>query len=59
MKRNPLEDSLRSHIYLCSSNGYELGQTPGYGGGQGGLGMLQSMGSQRVRHDWATEQQQQ
>ena len=22
------------------------------------LGMLQSMGSQRVRHDWATEQQQ-
>ena len=25
----------------------------------GGPGMLQSMGSQRIGHDWATEQQQQ
>ena len=25
---------------------------------EGRPGMLQSMGSQRVRHDWATEQQQ-
>ena len=27
-------------------------------GGTGKPGMLQSMGSQRVRHDWVTEQQQ-
>ena len=26
--------------------------------GVGGVGMLQSMGSQRVGHDWETEQQQ-
>ena len=26
--------------------------------GAGGLGMLQSVGSQRVGHDWETEQQQ-
>ena len=40
-------------------NGYELEQTPGDGEGHGKLGMLQSMGLQRVRHDWMTEQQQQ
>ena len=38
-------------------NEHEFGQTPGDGEGQGGLGMLQSMGSQRVLCDWATEQQ--
>ena len=32
---------------------YEFEQTPGVGDGQGGV--LQSMGSQRVGHDWATE----
>ena len=37
-------------------DGHELEQTPGDGEGQG---MLQSMGSKRVRHDWVTEQQQQ
>ena len=36
-------------------NGHELGQTFGDGGGQEGL--LQSMGSQRVGHNWATEKQ--
>ena len=37
-------------------NGHGFGWTPGVGDGQGGLAfMLQSMGSQRVRHDWATE----
>ena len=40
-------------------NGYELEQTPGDGEGQGKLGMLQSMGLQRVRCDSMTEQQQQ
>ena len=35
-----------------------LGKTLGDGEGQGRLGVLQSMGLQRVRHDWATEQQQ-
>ena len=36
-------------------NGPELGQTVGDGEGQGGL--LQFVGSQRVGHNWATEQQ--
>ena len=39
-------------------NGHELGQTSGDGERQGGLA-LQSRGSQRVRHDWMMEQQQQ
>ena len=34
-------------------NGHEFEQAPGVGDGQGSL--LQSMGWQRVRHDWATE----
>ena len=40
------------------ANGYELGQTLG-GGSRQRPGVLQSMGSQRVGHDWANEQQQQ
>ena len=40
-------------------NGHEFEQTPGDGEGQGKPGVLQSMGSQRVRQDWGTEQQQQ
>ena len=32
-------------------NGHESEQALGDGEGQGSLGMLQSMGSQRVRHD--------
>ena len=40
-------------------NEHEFEQTTGDGEGQGKPGILQSMGSQRVRHDWATEQQQQ
>ena len=32
-------------------NGQGFGWTLGVGDGQGGLGVLQSMGSQRVRHD--------
>ena len=32
-------------------DGQEFEQAPGDGEGQGSLGMLQSMGSQRVRHD--------
>ena len=38
-------------------NGLEFEQTPGDGDGQGGL--LQSMRSQRIGHDFVTEQQQQ
>ena len=34
-------------------------QAPKGGERAGKSGMLQSMGSQSVRHDWATEQQQQ
>ena len=36
-------------------NGHEFEQTPGDGEGPG---VLQSMGSQRVKHNLATEQQQ-
>ena len=39
-------------------NGHEFEQTPGDSEGQGSLGVLQSMGSQRIGHDLATEQQQ-
>ena len=39
-------------------NGHEFEQTLGDHEGQGSLGMLQFMGSQRVGHDLATEQQQ-
>ena len=31
-------------------DGHGFGWTPGVGDGQGGLGLLQFMGSQRVRH---------
>ena len=36
-------------------NGHELEQALGDGEGQGSLAVLQSIGSQRVRHDWETE----
>ena len=32
-------------------DGHEFGQTPGVSDGQGQLGVLQSMGSQRVGHE--------
>ena len=32
-------------------DGHEFEQDPGVGDGQGSLGVLQPMGSQRVRHD--------
>ena len=41
-------------------NAYEFEQAPGVGEGQGSLVCcMQSMGSQRVGHNWAIEQQQQ
>ena len=39
-------------------NGYEFEQTLGDSKGQGSLTVLQSLGSQRVRHDLVTEHQQ-
>ena len=36
-------------------NGHEFEQALGVGEGQGSLGVLQSMGLQRVRHDLVTE----
>ena len=36
-------------------DGHGFGWTPGVVDGQGGLGMLQFMGSQKVGHDWVTE----
>ena len=38
-------------------NWHEFVQTPADSDGQGSV-LLQSLGSQRVAHDWATEQQQ-
>ena len=38
-------------------NGHEFEQTPGDGEGQGRLACLWSMGSQRVRHNLASEQE--
>ena len=38
-------------------NGYKSEQTLADSGRTGKPGVLQSMGSQRIRHDWATEQQ--
>ena len=46
------DEMVRWHQWL---NGFEFEQTLVVGDGQGKLGMLQSMGSQRVRHDWVTE----
>ena len=40
-------------------NAHELGQTPGDGEGHGNLGCCRVTVLQRVRHDLATEQQQQ
>ena len=40
-------------------NEHEFEQTPGDGEGQGSLACCSLWGLQRVRHDWATEQQQQ
>ena len=37
-------------------NRHKLGQTPGNGEGQGGLACCSPWGSQRVGHDWVTEQ---
>ena len=46
---------LTGKVHRC--NGHELGQTSGDGEGQ--CGVLQFIGSQRVGHNWVTEQQQQ
>ena len=40
------EDEMAGWPHCC--NEHEFGQAPGDGEGKGGLGMLQSMGSQRV-----------
>ena len=40
-------------------NGHEFEQTLGNNEGQGNLGVLQSMGLQKIGHDSVTEQQQQ
>ena len=53
-----LTDSVgHSQIEHHRLNGYESEQSPGDSEG-GKPGMLWSMGSRRIRHDWATEQQQ-
>ena len=38
-------------------NGHEFEQTPGDGEGQRSLAVMQSMGSQRIGHNLATEQE--
>ena len=46
------EDKTAGWHHRC--NGSELGKTSGDGEGDGGPGMLQSVVSQRVGHDWVT-----
>ena len=43
--------SMRMVGWHCQLNGYEFEQALRVGDGQGSLGKLQSLGSQRVRHD--------
>ena len=50
------EEEMAGWHHRC--NGHELGQTSGDGEGQGGLLYCSPWGSQRVQHDWVTEQQQ-
>jgi len=54
-KKRLSKDVMAGWHHQCNEQG--LGQTPGDDEEQGGV--LQSMGSQRVRHSWATEQQKQ
>ena len=54
-EKRATEDEMIWWHHQC--NGHELGKTPGDGVGQGGLACCtQYMGSQRVRHNLATEQ---
>ena len=46
------DEMVGSHHWL---DGHEFEQALGVGDGQGSPGVLQSMGLQRVRHNWATE----
>ena len=48
-------DGHESEQALGDADGQKFEQTLGDGEGQGSLAMLQSMGSQRVRHDWVPE----
>ena len=56
MEKGAAEDEMVGWHHQLSR--HESEQTPGDGKGQGSLAVLQSMGSQRVGHDLATEQQQ-
>ena len=51
-----IEDEMVVWHHLLS--GHEFEQVLGDSEGQGSLDVLQSMGSQRVGHNWVTEQQQ-
>ena len=53
-KKGAAEDEMTGWHHQC--NGHELGQTLGEGEGQRSLACCSPWGSQRVRHDWATEQ---
>ena len=52
-EKGTTEDEMAGWHHPLDGNEFEW--TPGVGDGQGGLGVLWFMGSQRVRHDWATE----
>ena len=51
-RRGRQDEMVRWHHRL---NGHRFGWTLGVGDGQGSLVVLQSMGLQRVGHDWVTE----
>ena len=52
-KKGETEDEMVGWHYR--HDGHEFEQAPGVGDGQRSLGMLQSMGSQKLRQDWVTE----
>ena len=55
LEKEPTEDEMVKLYHLL--NGHELEKAPGDSGGQEKPGVLQSMRSQRVGYDLATEQQ--
>ena len=55
-EKKALEYEMAEWHHQC--NGHELGQISGDSEEQGGLVCCSSLGSQQVKHNWATEQQQ-
>ena len=52
-EKGMMEDEIAGWHHQLDGHGF--GWAPGVGDGQGGLACCNSLGSQRVRHDWMTE----